>query len=106
MRLPTPSATGINCPDSTMNQRRQRLLQTMALQVSSRPPASADAHSIRELAPFPVREPVSGRAYTVIRLKSQSGLSGYGECGRVSAAQIEAARTVVTGRPATTWGVT
>ncbi len=35
---------------------------------------------IREVRWYPVREPVSGRRYTVVRLMTSSGLVGYGEC--------------------------
>jgi galactonate dehydratase len=58
-------------------------------------------HEIAVLHAWALREPVSRRAYTVTQLTAKSGLKGYGECGEVSAPEIEAARRVVIGRPAT-----
>ena len=34
---------------------------------------------------YPVREPVSGRTYSILRLRTQSGLTGWGECSGASA---------------------
>jgi galactonate dehydratase len=56
---------------------------------------------IAALHAWALREPESHRVYTVIRLTAKSGAKGYGECGEVSTADIEAARKVVVGRPAT-----
>jgi galactonate dehydratase len=58
---------------------------------------------ITALDSWMLREPVSRRGYCVLRLKAKSGLVGFGECGEVSAAEIEAARRVVTGRPGTSY---
>jgi len=48
-----------------------------------------------------VKEPVSGRRYTVVKLTSQSGVTGYGEGEASTAADIGDARTAVAGRRAT-----
>jgi galactonate dehydratase len=48
-----------------------------------------------------LKEPVSGRRYTVVRLTSQSGVTGYGEGGPALAAEIADARAAATGRRAT-----
>ena len=37
---------------------------------------------------FPVREPVSKRAYTCLRLRTRSGAVGYGECSRLSPVEL------------------
>ncbi len=87
-----------------MNVRRQKLAQRIALQAAATVPR--DNHEITELRTYPVREPVSGRTYTVIRLRARSGLTGWGETGRVTAADVETARTALLGRPATAWAVT
>lgn len=58
---------------------------------------------IRALDAWVLREPVSRRAYTVVRLTTGSGLQGYGECGEVAAPEIVAARSTVIGRPATAY---
>jgi galactonate dehydratase len=58
---------------------------------------------ITALDTWMLREPVSRRGYCVLRLRTKSGLAGFGECGEVSATEIETARHVVTGRPATSY---
>ena len=58
---------------------------------------------IRALNAWVLREPVSRRAYTVVRLTSEDGLHGYGECGEAEASEIAAARSVVLGKPATSY---
>ena len=58
---------------------------------------------ITALDTWMLREPVSRRGYCVLRLRTKSGLAGFGECGEVSVAEIETARRVVTGRPATSY---
>lgn len=87
-----------------MHPRRQRLAQWIATQAAASAPRGE--HDIAELRAFALREPVSGRTYTVIRLRSRDGISGYGECGRVSTANVEAARRAVVGQPATRYSVT
>lgn len=48
-----------------------------------------------------MKEPVSNRRYTVVRLKSQGGTSGYGEGGPALGPEIAAARAAAIGRRAT-----
>ncbi len=66
------------------------------------PPAAAD-HPLRivEFRAWRVKEPDSNRRYTVVRLGSQGGASGYGEGGPALAAEITAARAAAVGRRAT-----
>jgi galactonate dehydratase len=70
--------------------------------VSFAPPQSA-AHplAITSFRAWRIKEPVSGRRYTVVKLQSQSGNSGYGEGGPASGLEIAEARGAVTGRRAT-----
>ena len=56
--------------------------------------------AIAQFRAWRVKEPVSGRRYTVVKLQSQSGDTGYGEGGPATAAEIVEARSVVTGRRA------
>ena len=66
------------------------------------PPQSA-GHPL-EIAQFQawrLKEPVSGRRYTVVELQSGSGETGYGEGGPVPAAEIVEARAAIQGRRAT-----
>src|SRR5262245_32962941 len=89
-----------------MNVRRQKLANLIALQAAAAAGRAGGNHEIAEFRASPVREPDSGRTYTIVRLKTRSGLTGYVECGRVTPADIEKARAKLTGRPATAYAVT
>jgi galactonate dehydratase len=81
-----------------MNMKRRLAIPPLAFG----PPQSA-GHPL-EIAQFQawrLKEPVSGRRYTVVELQSRSGETGYGEGGPVPAAEIVAARTAIQGRRAT-----
>jgi galactonate dehydratase len=66
------------------------------------PEASADHPlKIAQFLAWRVKEPVSNRRYTVVRLQSQAGVLGYGEGGPVPAVDITAVRATVVGRRAT-----
>ncbi|HLK68611.1 MAG TPA: enolase C-terminal domain-like protein [Bryobacteraceae bacterium] len=52
---------------------------------------------------FPVREPVSKRAYTILRLRTRSGAVGYGECARISQADLAALRGAIHGKEASSF---
>jgi len=52
---------------------------------------------------FPVREPVSKRAYTVLRLRTRSGATGYGECSRISKADLSALQQAIQHKEATSF---
>ena len=56
---------------------------------------------ITALRNYPLREPVSGRTYTVIKLQTRSGLEGYGECGSVTASDLAQTVKAVVGKEAT-----
>lgn len=60
---------------------------------------------IAELRAYPLREPASGRRYTVIRLMTSTGLRGHGECAAVSAAELAQAAAILQGKPATAFEV-
>lgn len=64
--------------------------------------AQAPGHplAIQQFRAWRMKEPVSGRRYTVVELRSQDGSSGYGEGGPAPGAQIAEARTIMTGRRA------
>jgi galactonate dehydratase len=85
-----------------MNARRLRLQNQIALQTASAA-ANANEHLISDLSVYPVREPVSGRAWTLVRVRTSSGLTGWGEAGRVTADDLAKARPAVMKRPATAW---
>jgi hypothetical protein len=54
-----------------------RLRAGFVPQAAAANPQSAE-HPISELRWFPVREPVSGKRYTVLRVRTRSGLTGVG----------------------------
>ena len=87
-----------------MSIRRKKLAEWIAMQTAAAMPR--DKHEIVELRSYPVREPVSGRSYTIVRLRTQSGLIGWGEAGRAPAADVEKARSRIVGKPATAYAVT
>lgn len=87
-----------------MNVRRQKLAGRIALQAAVSAPK--DNHEITDLRVWSLREPASGSTYTVLRLRTKSGLIGWGETGRVNTGDIEAARAGLVGRSATAYAVT
>lgn len=54
--------------------------------------------SIANARGWRLREPASGRRYTVLRLETRNGLVGYGEGGPASSAEIAEAKAAVVGR--------
>ena len=66
------------------------------------PPAAED-HPLKivEFRAWRLKEPVSNRRYTVVRLQSQGGTTGYGEGGPALAAEIATARGAAMDRRAT-----
>ena len=60
-----------------------------------------DDHSIAEMRWFPVREPVSGNRYTILRVKTRSGVTGWGECAQASVEDARALEREWVGRPGT-----
>ncbi|MDQ6706430.1 MAG: mandelate racemase/muconate lactonizing enzyme family protein [Acidobacteriota bacterium] len=82
-------------------RRRSRLALQAAPQAAL--PATSSRMQISEVHAFPVREPVSKRAYTVVRVRTSSGLTGYGECARASSGDLTRAREFLIGRPASAY---
>ncbi len=64
---------------STYSARRLRLARAFQAAAPAKP--VNDRLTIRELQFIRLREPSSGRRYTVVRLQTASGIAGYGECG-------------------------
>ncbi len=63
--------------------------------------ADSDRLAITGFRAWRMREPVSGRSYTVARLNSRGGVAGYGEGRPVRAGDLAEVRSAVTGRRAT-----
>ncbi len=87
-----------------MSIRRKKLAEWISLQTAAAIPK--DKHSITELRVYPLREPGSGSSYTIVRLRTSSGLIGWGESARVSAFDVARAKSAIEGKPATAHGVT
>jgi galactonate dehydratase len=82
-------------------RRRARLTVGFAPQLASAAsPASLDITEIRH---YPVREPVSGNQYALLRVKTRSGLTGWGECVPGTAGDLKALESAWMGRPAHTY---
>jgi galactonate dehydratase len=79
--------------------RRSRLISGFAPQAAAANPQPVD-HPISEMRWFPVREPVSGTRYTMLRLKTRSGLTGWGECAAAAEQDAKALEKEWTGRSA------
>ena len=89
-----------------MNARRQKLHTWIALQSSAAAAgAAAGEHPISEIAAYALREPSSGRKYTVVRVRTRSGLTGYGESGTLQAGDIRQSAQHADGKPATAYQV-
>ena len=84
-------------------RRRARLEALLAAQAATAVPAPASGLEIAGFRLYPVREPVSGRSWVVLRVQTRSGLAGYGECATASAADLAAAERFWMGRPATSY---
>jgi galactonate dehydratase len=80
-------------------RRRARLLANFAPQaaVAAASPAALDITEIRH---FPLREPVSGNRYSLLRVKTRSGLTGWGECKYDPNADFRALESAWVGKPA------
>jgi galactonate dehydratase len=61
---------------------------------------TTDRLSITGLRAWRIKEPVSNRRYTVVRLESRGGQTGYGEGGPSAANDVAEARAAVVGRRA------
>src|SRR4051812_45444174 len=80
--------------------RRMRLTAGFAPQAAAASPQSTE-HPISEIRWFAVREPVSGKRYTVLRVKTRSGLTGWGECADAAEQDTKALEKEWMGRSAT-----
>src|SRR5436190_11132545 len=52
---------------------------------------------------FALREPVSRRTYTCIRVRTRSGDQGYGECSQLSAGDLAGLRAAIQGKEASSF---
>jgi galactonate dehydratase len=62
--------------------------------------AKPSALDITEIRHFPLREPVSGSRYSLLKITTRSGLIGWGECGFDPNADFKAVQSAWMGKPA------
>jgi galactonate dehydratase len=65
------------------------------------PPSRSTPLSITDIRAWRLREPDSGRRYTIVRVSAQNGVSGFGEGGAIKATDLGEARTALIGHRAT-----
>ncbi len=83
--------------------RRARLAgaQTVATQAGSDPSSAA----IADVKLWRLREPISRRVYSVIRIRTRGGLLGFGEAGAVSSEELVRGSQIVQGKAVTSFEV-
>jgi galactonate dehydratase len=86
-----------------VHHRRARLHKVLAPQAAVTLPAPAGKLQISSIDLFPVREPRFGVEYSVVRVRTKSGLIGFGEGALASSQDVTAARNFWIGRPATSY---
>lgn len=96
-RLCSPAFPVENMSDLAAH-RRARLRNRFVPQIAAA--AKPDALDVTEIRHFPLREPVSGNRYSLLKVTTQSGLVGWGECAYNPAADLEALQSAWIGRPA------
>jgi galactonate dehydratase len=85
-------------------RRRARLSGLVAAQAAAaNRPADPARFQITDVRLFPLREPVSGRSYGVVEVRTNGGIIGYGEGPPAGAAALADARRFWIGRPATAY---
>ena len=67
------------------------------------PPALNPRLEMVAIDGFPLREPVSMRTYTCLRVRTRSGATGYGECSRISPSDLARLRAAIQGREASSF---
>src|ERR1035438_3797487 len=82
------------------NFRRARLSALLAAQASTAAPGSG-ALAIANCKAYAVREPVSGCAYAILRIETDSGIAGWGETRSIASGDLARAAAILRGRQAT-----
>jgi galactonate dehydratase len=85
-------------------QQRRSKLETSKTDISFANQSAGDL-AIQDVKGWIVREPVSKRAYTVIKIQTAGGVSGYGECAPLWNAEFQEAKRLIIGQPVTSFDV-
>ena len=83
------------------SHRRARLSGIIAAQVAATTPDPR--LEITELRQFPVREPISQRTYSIVRVRTRGGLSGFGEGPPIAEALFSRTQQYWMGKAATSY---
>jgi len=89
---------------SVVRVAKQRLQMAMA-RPSAVNPDTDDALAITEVRAYSRQSAASGRTYTVLKLRTKSGLSGFGECGSLAEPELKSLSSALVGRPASAFEV-
>jgi galactonate dehydratase len=100
----TATAYGGSALPDVVRQRRAKL-EASAKPADIPVPAEGDL-AIKDVRGWMLREPVSKRSYTVIKIQTASGLTGFGECAPLWPAEYAEAKTLILGKPVTSFDVT
>ena len=88
---------------NTLLMRRARLAAAQTVEVAGALDPTASA--ISDLRLWRLREPASRRVYSVIRIRTRGGVTGFGESGHVPSEEIVRGTQVIQGKPATSYEV-
>jgi len=89
-----------------LDNRRLRQLKLAGFAAQSALQKPRDpALEITGLTVHPLREPASGRRYTVLRLQTRGGITGYGECQAAPPDEVSRVRETLQGLPASAFEV-
>jgi galactonate dehydratase len=80
--------------------RRARLRTTITAQVRAAVTAKPSDLDVADIRHFPLREPASGNQYSLLRVTTRSGVTGWGECAYDSSADLKALQSAWVGKPA------
>ena len=92
-------------PDNTTLRRGRLASAVSAFNFQLDKTTSDPGMKVSGIRVYPLREPVSGRRYTVLKVETESGFFGFGECEAVSSADLAKTTQILTGKPATAYEV-
>jgi galactonate dehydratase len=86
-------------------QLRRMRLGRASTESEGNPGEAENDLTIKDVRGWALSEPVSKRKYTVVKIQTASGLTGYGECAPLSTTEFKEAKKVIIGIPATSFEV-
>ncbi|MCI0420322.1 MAG: hypothetical protein L0312_14040 [Acidobacteria bacterium] len=92
-------------PDNSQLRRARLANAVSAFSVAADNTSRDTGLEVSGLRVYPLREPVSGRRYTVLKVQTASGTFGFGECDGASSADVARTAQIVTRKPATAYEV-